>query len=142
MSLEPESLAHRFAARQLSRTEWTHEAHLTVGLWHVATLGPAEAMARLRSGIRKLNESNGVANTTSGGYHETITQAYVRLIAAFLASRPGDVSLQQTCDALLSGELADRNVLLRHWSRERLFSPLARAGWVEPDLAPLPPSES
>jgi hypothetical protein len=33
--------------------------------------------------------------------------------------------------------LAARDVLVRHYSRERLLS-VARRGWIEPDLAPLP----
>ena len=32
---------------------------------------------------------------------------------------------------------AERDHLLRYYSRERLMSPEARFGWVEPDLQPL-----
>ena len=39
-----EDLARRFQARDVSRAEWTHEAHLAVGLWHVARFGAAEAL--------------------------------------------------------------------------------------------------
>jgi hypothetical protein len=95
-------------------------------------------MLRLRSGIRALNESNGVANTATGGYHETITGAYVRLLHGFLVARAaGAESLQDGCDALLAGPIADRKVLLRHYSQALLMSPRARTQWVEPDLAPL-----
>jgi hypothetical protein len=43
-------------------------------------------------------------------------------------------------DALLEGvpHLLDKGLPFRHWSREALFSPPARAGWVAPDLRPLP----
>jgi hypothetical protein len=37
----------------------------------------------------------------------------------------------------LVAALGARDLPLRHWSRERLFSVEARHGWVEPDLAPL-----
>lgn len=39
-------------------------------------------------------------------------------------------------DALV--DLYSKDTLLEHWSRERLRTPEARAGWVEPDRAPLP----
>jgi hypothetical protein len=39
-------------------------------------------------------------------------------------------------DALIA-EYGDKNLPFRYWSRERLMSPEARAGWVEPDLEPL-----
>jgi len=42
----------------------------------------------------------------------------------------------------LAGELIERfgkrELPLRHYSRERLFSVGARLGWVEPDLQQLP----
>jgi hypothetical protein len=38
---------------------------------------------------------------------------------------------------LLAGDLTDRGVLLKFYSRPRLESAEARLGWVEPDLAPL-----
>ena len=134
--VDPAQLARRFCACELSRGEWTHEVHLAVGLWHVAQHGAAEAMPRLREGIRRLNEHNGVANTSTGGYHETITRAYVHLLDAFLARRAaGD--LHSACGELLAGRLADRSLLLHFYSSALLMSARARAGWVEPDLAPL-----
>jgi hypothetical protein len=138
-----EDLAERFGARNVSRAEWTHEAHLAVGLWHVARFGADEALSRLRSGIRALNETIGVANTPAGGYHETITQAYVVLIAAFLRRRgvalpAPDRDVQGDVDALLQDPLAARAALFDYWSRERLMATAARMGWVEPDVRALP----
>jgi hypothetical protein len=34
--------------------------------------------------------------------------------------------------------LLDKSLPFRHWSRERIFASDARAGWVDPDLLPLP----
>jgi hypothetical protein len=34
--------------------------------------------------------------------------------------------------------LLDKNTPLRHWSREAMFAPDARAAWREPDLVALP----
>jgi hypothetical protein len=76
-----DELAARFLARAIPRAEWTHRAHLLVGAWHVHRYGPEEALARLRVGIRQLNESNGVVNSATDGYHETARagRAYRRL---------------------------------------------------------------
>lgn len=140
---DAEELARRFQSLALSRAEWTHEAHLIVGLWHVARFGADEAMVRLRTGIRALNEHNGVANTSTGGYHETITQAYVRLLAHFLEGRgvvlPAPYrDLTPDVADLLAGVLAGRSVLFGYWTRDRLLSPAARTAWVDPDRANLP----
>src|SRR5262245_56534600 len=109
-----------------------------MGAWHVARLGAEAALDRLRAGIRRLNAAHGTIDAATRGYPETITRAYVRVIAAFLGGRPPAESLDGSVAALLAGPLAARDLLLRHYSRERLFSVAARRGWVEPDLEPLP----
>ena len=134
---DPETLAERFTALTLPKEEWTHAAHLTVGAWHVDRYGAAGALPRLRDGIRRLNESHGTLNTATSGYHETITAAYVTLLAAHLSACGSELALPVCVDRLLAGPLAARDMLLRFYSRERLGSVEARARWIEPDLAPL-----
>jgi hypothetical protein len=133
-----DAIAARFEAAAIAKSDWTHAAHLTTGAWHVARFGPQQALARLRAGIRALNDAHGTINSDTGGYHETITGAYVRLIAAFLRARPAGEEIDAGVAALLASPLAARDALMRHYSRERLFSVAARRGWVEPDLEPLP----
>ena len=117
-----DALATRFAAAAIPATEWTHHVHLIVGTWHVARYGADAALDRMRAGIRRLNAAHGTIDSDTRGYHETITCAFVRLLAAFLATRPTDEPLAATVAALLAGPLAARDVLLRHYSRERLLS--------------------
>lgn len=128
-------LVAAFLDRTLPKAQWTHESHLRVGLWHVLTYGPDEAMQRLRREIRTYNEVTGTANTTSGGYHETITRFYVWLMDAYLAqaeTRPID-----ELAAELIARFGQRNLPLTYYSKELLFSAQARAQWFEPDLRPL-----
>lgn len=131
-----EDLVARFHARTLPKSEWTHQAHLAVGMWHVHGLGPDEALIRLRSGIRCLNDTHGTPNTDSSGYHETITRAYVLLIAAFIADRDGQAAAV-CAQRLLASPLAHRDALLAYYSKELLMSVQARRGWLEPDRSPL-----
>ena len=133
-----EAIAARFAAAAIPAGEWTHETHLMMGAWHVARFGPDAALERLRAGIRALNAAHGTIDSDTRGYHETITGAYVRLIAGFLRGRPDGETLELSVAALLASPLAARDRLTHHYSRERLFSVGARRGWVEPDLEPLP----
>lgn len=134
---ELEDLVRRFNACAVPRSEWTHAAHLAVGLWHVARYGREDALQRLRAGITRLNESNGVVNSATGGYHETVTRAYVNLLADF-AARHADMTAGERVAALLADPLSDKKALLRFYSRPVLESSAARLDWVEPDLAPLP----
>ena len=124
---ELKSLVCRFEDRTLPREKWTHAAHLSVAVWYLCLLSRAEATERIRAGIQRYNAILG----NSSGYHETITLAWIELLSSFLTSRSGT-------PAELANEATARfgasDGLLRHFSKERLFSDLARRAWVEPDL--------
>ena len=137
LTTDIDSLVGRFLTCSLPKAEWTHQAHLAVGAWHVERYGPEAALTRLRNGIRALNDSHGTVNSPSGGYHETITRAYVRLIAGAFAAG-GERPLAERVAALIDGPSGERDALLRYYSRELLMSSRARAEWVEPDVEPLP----
>lgn len=132
-----DDLAHRFVALTLPKEAWTHQAHLAVGAWHVHRFGEAEALERLRTGIRRLNESFGGQNTATSGYHETITAAYVRLLAQFLAQCPDGLPLDDCVSRLLGGPLAARDALLAFYTHDHLMSVESRAAWAEPDKHPI-----
>jgi hypothetical protein len=132
-----DELAERFAAAGIPAAEWTHVAHLHVGAWHAHHLTPEAALKRMRSGIRRLNLVHGTANSATRGYHETITAAYLRLIADFLATCPVLMPLEARVEGLLASPVAQPEVLARFYSRKLLLSARARKRWVDPDLAPL-----
>jgi hypothetical protein len=129
---ELESLVRRFEDCTLPREEWTHPAHLSVAIWYLSYFSREEATERIRAGIQRYNASLG--NTT--GYHETITLSWVAIAAAFLR----EASPAKTVAELATETVArfgESDYLLRHFSKERLFSEAARRDWVEPDLNPL-----
>jgi hypothetical protein len=132
-TVELDDLVSGFRGRTLPKSEWTHLAHLAVGTWHIRRYGPLKALPKLRTGIRCLNDSHGTPNSDRRGYHETITRAYVTLIADFLSGCPADATPADCVQALLASALAERNVLLDYYSKERLKSVAARRGWLEPD---------
>lgn len=123
--------------RTLPKVRWTHAAHFAATLWLLTCCPDVDCDRELPGIIRAYNETTGVANTDSSGYHETITRASLRAARAFL-SEDGARPLFATCNALLSSRLGKSDWLLAHWSRPRLFSAEARQVWVEPDLQPLP----
>lgn len=77
-----------------------------------------------------------VANGASGKYHDTLTRFWVRLVGHVMENAPE----AQSIDELLARFplLLDKSLPYRHWRGETFNSDLARAGWVEPDLVPLP----
>lgn len=134
---EVESLANRFEALTLTRAEWTHRAHLTVALWYRSRLEHDEALATVRRGILRLNETLGIVSTPTSGYHETITRFYMRMVSAFVESDLADGDWAARANRLLD-ELGAKDLPLRYYTEARLMSLEARADWIEPDLQPLP----
>jgi len=129
-------LIARFHQVTIPASECTHAAHLVVGLWHAAAFDEADALTRMRAGILRLNEFHGTPNTDTRGYHETITRAYLLLLAAF-ARANAHLAAGALAQALLASELAKRDALLTYYSKSRLMSVEARRTWVDPDLKPL-----
>lgn len=120
----------------LPSAEWTHEAHLAACLWLLCERPDVLAERDLPAIIRRYNESVGGVNDDTQGYHETLTQLYVRGVREFLASC-AEHDLLNRVNALLASPIGERNWPLRLYSRDVLFSVEARRGWVEPDLAAL-----
>ena len=130
------ALVRGFEDCTLAREHWTHSAHLTVALWNLLQYDWPEAVARVRPGINRYNAAHGIAATPTGGYHETLTLFWLRRVRAFLeGGRHEARSLVSLANELAA--TADKSLPLAHYTRERLFSPEARATWVEPDLKPL-----
>ena len=131
-----EGIVERFRDRTLPREEWTHQAHLAVGLWHVLRHGEARALDILRTGIRAYNEAVGVPNSDTRGYHETVTRYYAWAAARFL-EREGDGGLAERVDRFVASRLGSKDGIFSFWSRTTLLSVAARHGWVPPDIAAL-----
>jgi hypothetical protein len=135
MSLS-EELVQKFIARTLPKPEWTHQAHLRVGTWHVVTYGADAALPLLRERISRYNESVGTLNTDDSGYHETVTAFYVKAIAATIVDCGPAMNIDDLA-ALVIERIGAKEYPLRYYSKKRLFSVDARRQWVPPDLQSL-----
>ena len=122
--------------RSLPKAEWTHAAHFAAAFW-LLRRPDGNAMRDMPALIRAYNEACGVANTDTGGYHETITVASLRAASAWLEERK-DVPLHASLAQFLAREFGRSDWLLEYWSKPVLFSATARRAWVDPDRRPLP----
>jgi len=127
----------RFLARTLPKPEWTHEAHLSTCAWLILERPDIAPERDLPDLVRRYNENVGGVNDATQGYHETITQVFIAAVRGHLATTEGE-GLSTRINALLQAPEGRRDWPLHFYSRELLFSPEARLGWVEPDLAPVP----
>jgi len=133
--MSDETLVDLFFSCKLPASEWTHEAHIRLAWLMLSSMPYDDALDRIRAGIMKYNDT---VLKKAPAYHETITVAYTRLIVAARVELP----LKHTFADFKSVHpiLFDRTLpaLLRHYRRDTLFSPEARAKFTAPDLLPLP----
>jgi hypothetical protein len=119
----------RFEAGRLDA--FTHREHLRVAFAYARRGGIEHAVAGARRGLRHFTAAHGRPER----YHETLTTAWARVIAHH-ALAAGDRGFEEFLAA--HPRLLDRELLLAHYSRNRLFSDAARSRFVEPDLLALP----
>jgi hypothetical protein len=131
LSLSDTEFITTFERAGFSSHDFPHRAHLRMAWLYVRHLGVDDAVHHASNGIRRLAQAHG--HTTL--YHDTLTRAWVYLVADAAASTPVadfDVFL------VAHPELLDKQLLLQHYSPEVLFSTDARAHWVAPDLRAIP----
>jgi hypothetical protein len=135
MSTEDDVLAlvDGFEDTTLPTERYTHAAHLWVALVFVRRYGLEGARARVPAAIRRYNAATGRAPSA---YHETITQAWLAIVARFLRDDDSGQSLGVLADALVA-KCGDKHHLAAYYSPDVLMSEEARAGFVPPDRTPL-----
>jgi hypothetical protein len=134
----------------LDRTDWTHAAYVRMAWLYLTRIeSDAEVFDRVRNGIKKLNAKFVYRQQITcmrrlakepdprglDGYHETITVAFVTVIASRIRPDEDFAAFQER-----NADLFDRKfpALLKHYSPERLYSSAAKMEFIEPDLEPLP----
>jgi len=86
----------------------------------------------MRWGVILLNETNGIANTNTAGYHETMTVFWMTIVARAVRCT-GDHDLAKLANHVIAA-YQDPRLPLEYYSRQLLFSPEARRTFVSPDL--------
>ena len=129
--------ARAFERGGVPPAEFGHRAHLRVA-WVYVNEGPSPeaALARMREAVQRFAAAAGASQK----YHETITVLWMRLLEDARAGAPQGCAFEQLLER--RPELGDKELPLRYYSRERLFSDEARAQWVAPDLLEVAPSSA
>lgn len=134
--LTPDDLAFqsRFESGDLPPSAFDHRAHVRLAWIYLSQHDPDAAHRRMRSVLLAFLARNGIG---AGKYHETLTRGWILAVRHFMDRTVEARSAEAFLEA--NPRLLDRDILLSHYSAERLLSDEARAAFVEPDLAPIPP---
>jgi hypothetical protein len=122
-----ELMAEVMAAAQ----RFGHREHVRLTWLAVRRFGVPAAIGLVSDGIQRTARYAGAPQK----YHATVSRAWVELVGHHAAE-----SGEDDFDAFTEHHpaLLGKRLLTRFYRPSTLASPQARAGWVEPDLAPFP----
>lgn len=113
--------------------DFDHASHLRLAYVLLCEHAPVAAALRLKALLLAFLQAHGVG---AGKYHETLTLAWLCAVEVFMA-RGGP--FDHAADFLAANPaLGDNDLLLTHYSRERLYSDAARHTALAPDRQPIP----
>ena len=125
--LNDEEFLAAFHSCRLLKPEFRHADHLRLAWLHVHREPLDAALRSVRTGIRNFSAHHGAAHR----YHETVTTAWVRLIATHQ---------ERTFEEFLRRNEHRLNDALLHrfWTPALLATEAAKTTWVPPDRELLP----
>jgi hypothetical protein len=137
--MDDEIFLQQFETCVLPQTQFHHREHLKVAYIYLRRHGLADALKKVRTGINAINIAHRVPDAPDRGYHETITQAWVRLVDMTLS----EYGPAETADSFLDQhpQLLEKKALRLFYSKEVMMSARAKKEFVEPDLTQLPASK-
>lgn len=126
--LADDELLARFEDGSLPDGGFHHEQHVRVAWMFVRQYGMPDALGRFSQALKRFAEAKGAV----GLYHETITWAYLLLVAERIARGPSDTwdRFAAANPDLLTWK---PSLLNRYYRPETLRSDLARQVFVMPD---------
>ena len=138
---EARSLVRRFESCTLPRAEWTHDAHVRVGLWYLIDHGLVNAVRRMRRNVRRYNAFTGKTQRERAAYHETVTVFSLWMIERWRAAstyRDGPCAKNVLYRRLRGSPILETARIFRHYSGGLLFGAMAHSEFVSPDRSPMP----
>lgn len=117
----------------MTQNLWTHAAHFVVATCLLWDHKFDAALSQMRTLIKANNEHMGIQNTDSSGYHETLTQFYLKQIANIFTIHNPQTKLQAV-DCVLKSEILDKNFPFLFYDKADLFSTNARQHFLKSNL--------
>jgi hypothetical protein len=131
LGVDDRAFLDKLEACELTNAGFGHYDHLRAAWSYIQCLGVDGAIPITEQMIRRFASRNGHPEK----FHVTLTTVWVRLVGAHAVRHP-----YGAFDAFITehDQLLDKDLPLQFYSREQLFSDIARARWVEPDVRALP----
>jgi hypothetical protein len=138
--MNDDEFIEQFEARTFPFEQWDHRAHVKLAYLYLVRDGLEIAAVKLRDGIRAYNAAHHVLDSATSGYHETLTQFWLRIIRTTVQEYGPLPTAEEFYE--FHPQLSQKKNHRLFYSRGLFISELARREFVEPDLTELPKSIS
>lgn len=137
-SVSPDDRRFRedFEACIVQPAAFDHRSHIRLAYIYLAEHDTDAALTKMREALQTFIAHHGIP---AAKYHETLTRAWILAVQHFMATSPATASSADFVEA--NPAMLDTKIMLTHYSAAVLFSPEARARFVEPDLDAIPRHE-
>jgi hypothetical protein len=78
--MDDETFLKQFESATWPKAEWHHRQHIKVAYLYLRRYPLETATVKIREGIKAYNAAHNVEDTLLSGYHDTMTQAWLRLV--------------------------------------------------------------
>ena len=122
-----------FEAGAYAPADFSHRAHVRLAYVYLAESDVDLALERMRAALVRFLSHHDIP---ASKYHATLTRAWILAVHHFMHRSP-----EAFCaDDFIARNplLLDGRIMLTHYSADLLFSDQARAGFIEPNLDPIP----
>lgn len=133
-SIDDCRFAQRFESGEVDPADFNHRGHLRLAYVYLCNEPSATvARDRMRSAIKGFLVRHSV---DPAKYHETLTAAWMDAVRYFIARADSPRSFRELIG--VDDRLLDKDIMLTHYTRERLFTKRARRSYVAPDVSLIP----
>ncbi|HYL92160.1 MAG TPA: hypothetical protein VEW69_03285 [Alphaproteobacteria bacterium] len=123
------TLVHKLEQCQLANDAFHHRDHLAVAIVYLYAMDLPEAIEKMRSTLMRFAAHHDKA----GLYHHTLTVFWATQVEGYIDR---SLCLGDSAKRVFA-QLNDKDMVYQWYSKERLFSPEARASWVPSDRKPV-----
>jgi hypothetical protein len=134
-----DTFLEQFEATTWPLEQWHHQQHIKVAYMYLCRYPLETAAGRIREKIKAFNAAKQVPEGLSMGYHETMTQAWLRLVHFSLC----EYGPAESADAFYESnpQLSQKKTLRFFYTRERFMTMEGKTEFLSPDITPLPQSK-
>lgn len=136
LSKEDLTFIEAFEACSIPLAEWSHRSHIRMAWIYLSLLPFDAALASVREGLRRFTTAHAVPDSLERGFHETLTIAWMRLVASGMSHHGVSTNSSTFCDNM--PHLLCPTLTRVFYSTDRLMNQDAKQRFIPPDLAPLP----